>query len=686
MAGGHDTAAPGAPGAQGALGAAGAPVAGGALGAQMRLTKVIVLGSTLLAFAAHAWLLSPLHPWLWWVVAAAFGTSLAISKASLTLGLVGPLLLAYTAPVVLMLSAGGLDYSLIVVWLALVAGPIFAGSDWRRWHTPAWWTLALVAWAVILALTWPVIALREIDFSLIAAGTLNTPNGLFAPAPPISAASVVLTALGQMIGLLWLDFLWARFGTARLPQVERFVLIPMILSVAFASAVGLYQKAVDITWLSVKPWSELGRAAGTMLDGNSFGTAAAIWASLTLALTWRLGWPIAAGAVVTALLAAGMWASGSRTALLVLLVGLASLAVALPPGARRRDGRFWTILIPAATVVILMFGLRSSDPNNPLARLMEGLPGETGGLATIAHQLWERGGYASVTARMLADYPWTGIGVGTFPLLAREVGVVTLAISILGDNAQNWWRHQIAELGLLGAIPAVALSIGILSMLVAGTPVGTHRRSVTVIRGTVLGVGLVCLVGVATQHPALFLTFVTIVFWLGALLETPPRPLAPGPWWGVFALALFVVAGQMSDATNDLRVPHRALKYNFTYGYGFSEPEPDPVLGMTRHTRTHAVGVIEAEHAYFRVTLIVPQATTAQPVQVRLWRARNLILDQRVSSSEPIVRFIGVVAGDDQLMIELDVSRAAADGTGLTFAGTWLREIPAGTDPGLVVP
>ena len=34
----------------------------------------------------------------------------------------------------------------------------------------------------------------------------------------------------------------------------------------------------------------------------------------------------------------------------------------------------------------------------------------------------------------------------------------------------------------------------------------------------------------------------------------------------------------------------------------------------------YAVGVITAEHAYFQVTMIVPQATTAEPVQVSLWR------------------------------------------------------------------
>ncbi|HUE84676.1 MAG TPA: O-antigen ligase family protein [Vicinamibacterales bacterium] len=653
----------------------------------MRLTKVVVLGSTLLAFAAHAWLLSSQHPWLWWTVAGAFGVSLAIARVSLTLGLVGPLVLAYIAPAVLMISAGTLDYSLIVVWLALVAGPIFAGSDWRGWHTPGWWTIALVAWALILALTWPVIALREIDFSLIAAGTLNTPNGLFAPAPPISAASVVLTALGQLLGLLWLDFLWSRFGTARLPQAERFVLVPMVLSVAIASAVGLYQKVVDITWLSVAPWSEMGRAAGSMFDGNSFGTAAAIWAPVTLALTWRLGWPIVVGATVTTLLAVGMWTSGSRTALLVLTFGIAAIAVALLRGSRRWYARFGSVaLLAATTVVLLVIAARRADPSSPLARVMKMIPSDTEGLATLARVLWEREGYGPVATRMVADYPWTGVGVGAFPLLAPDYFFLEHGHTIFGDNAQNWWRHQIAELGLPGALPAIAVTVGILSMLLVGPPPATHRAAVTVLRGTIFGVGLASLVGMGTQHPALFLTFVTLVFWLGALLETPPRPLPPRPaWWGVVGIAMLIAAGQIYNATHDLRVPHRALAHNFTYGYGFSEPEPDPVLGMVRHTRRHAVGVIAAEHAYFQVTLIVAQATTADPVRVRLWRERDLILDQPVSGSAPLVRFVGVASGDDQLMLELDVSRTATDGTGLTFAGTWVREIPAGTHPALVM-
>ena len=134
-------------------------------------------------------------------------------------------------------------------------------------------------------------------------------------------------------------------------------------------------------------------------------------------------------------------------------------------------------------------------------------------------------------------------------------------------------------------------------------------------------------------------------------MKFPRRQSAASPiWWsGVLLLAGAVAVGQAFSASTDLRVPHRALTHNFTYGYGFSEAEADPALGMVRQTRKHAVGVITAEHAYFQVTMIVPQATTAEPVQIRLWRGRDLIVDYRVNGPEPVVRFVGVPQGDDQL-------------------------------------
>ena len=662
-----------------------------------RLAKTLVLTSAVLALCAHVALTTREHEWLWWVTAVAFGSSVALAWASLRLSLVAPLVLAYTAPAALMLLADTTDYSLIVIWLALLVGPVVVGSDWQRWRTPARWTIALAAWALILALSWPVIALREIDFSLIAARTLNTPNGVLAPPPPFSAALVILAALGQLVGLLWLDMLWARFGGARARDAERWVFAPLMVSIMLACGVALWQKSVDITWLSVEPWPRLQRAAGTMLDANSFGTAAAVWAPLGLALAWRRGWPTMLGLGVTTLALGGMWTTASRTAFLVAAIGVVGIAAALVQFSRRARAAqagspvsryaIAFLVMAAGAGIVVTLSVRGETQASPLARLIETIPSESeGGLRAVGRDLWERDGYGTAVVRAVTDHPWTGLGVGAFPLLAPDYFRLETGGFIPSDNAQNWWRHQVAELGVIGALPAMIVSMGIFLMLVVGKAAGEARAAVMLLRGAIAGVGLASLVGMGTQHPALFLTFVTMVFWTGALLDAPaPGDRPGGAWWGVILLAIVVAAGQAYSAVNDLRVPHRAERHGFTYGYGFSDPEQDPKLGEVRRAATHAVGVIPAEHAYFHVVLIAPHATTDEPVRVKLWRRGELIVDQRVSGPEPIERYLAVAPGTRQLMVELDVSRAAEDGTALQVASQWLRELPEGTNPGLVV-
>jgi hypothetical protein len=464
----------------------------------------------------------------------------------------------------------------------------------------------------------------------------------------------------------------------------------MVLSIALACAVALWQKTMDPAWLSVEPWPRLGRASGLMLDANSFGTAAAVWAPLALAVTWRLGQSTIIGTALTGLLAAGMWTSGSRTALLVATIGVSAILIALLWRSRSWQTRYAPIaLLLVAALMVVVFSFRGGDQSSPLARLMDTIPSAAeGGVPQLARDLWDRNGYGIAAARAIGAHPWTGVGVGAFALLSPEYSYLETGAIIPGDNAQNWWRHQIAELGFIGALPALAVSLGILSMLALGTPDTGNRAVTTLLRGTLVGLGLASLVGVGTQHPALFLTFVTIVFWLGALLSAPApaqHDVPPTWWWGALAVAFAIAAGQAVSAFGTLRVPQRAVTHGFTYGYGFSAPRPDPLLGMVRHTDRHAVGVVVAEHAYFYVTLVAPHATAGEPVQVTLWRGRDLIVDQQVSGPEPIVRFVGVPAGARRLMLEVDVSRTAADGTGVKLAGTWVREIPEGTHPGMVV-
>lgn len=655
-----------------------------------RVSRGLVLASVLLAFAAHVILLASTHWWLWAVTASVLVASFMLARWSFTAGLLPALLLAYTAPAVLALLTSVTQHEVIVVWLATVAGPLYAASDWRRWHVPGWWGIAAVAWALVLALSWPVIALREIDFSVIAAATLNTPNGLAAPPPPLSAASVVLTALGQLIGLLWLDLLWARFGARRLHDAERAIALPLLVSIAIASGVAIAQKTVDLTWLSAEPWPRLGRAAGTMLDANSFGTAAAVWATLALLVGRRVGWPAPAGAGIAALLGAGMWASGSRTALLIFAVGVLAIVLASVRRATTWRGRSLVLaLVIVAGVALPFLATRSGDVSSPLARVMATIPAsEEGGLSRLAYDLWDRNGYGAAANRALAQHPLTGVGVGAFPLLATDLFFMERGTIIPPDNAQNWWRHQLAELGAIGALPAMIVSAGILLMIVAGRARADLAWHVTLLRGALVGVGMAGLLGVGTQHPALFITFVTLVFWLGAALGlgSSSEPLPRAAWAGALAIAIAVVVGQAQSATAALRVPHRAVAHGFTYAYGVSEPETDAAHGTIRRIAAHAVAVVPAEHAFFRLTLVVPHASAASPVALKLRRNGTAIFDQQVTAPEPVVRYVAAAAGTRQLMLELDVAPPSDDGTGLMLAGTWFRDVPPGTDPALVVP
>jgi O-antigen ligase len=658
-----------------------------------RLSRLIVLVSMLLAGAAHAALAGQVLPALPWAAAAAFAISFALAKASLPLALIPALLLAYIAPAVAMVTFGSPDYHHILVWLALLAGAVVAASDWSRWHTPQFLKAPLAAWAIVVAVTWPIVAGREIDFSTVAARTLDTPNALLGGPPALTAAWVTSVALGQLIGVLWLDLLWARFGTERLRRAERVVLVPLAISAAIASAAGVYQRYVDLNWLVVGDWPSLGRAAGLMLDANSFGTAAAIWAPLCLALVWRLGRRFWLGLAFAALLLAGMWVSGSRTALLIAAVGFTAVGVALFHRVRAWQARIAPVaLLLTAAGLILFVAVRSDDRSNPLTRALEILPrAETGGLATFADDLWNRKGYGVAAARAISEHPWTGLGVGAFNQLSTDYYFLSSGLLIPPDNAQNWWRHQIAELGVIGAAPSILLSLLVVLLIWRRQASADHRDAATVVRGVLVGLGLASLLGLTTQHPALWLTFATLLYWLGALVDPAPaamRPawLARAGWAAACAIGVLVAAGQWRSATGDLRVPTRAVRVGFPYAYGFSTPETDAALGPVRWTGRHAVGVVRAEHAYFAVTVTPHPQAVETPARIRVWRGTQVVADVVANGPEAITRILRVPDGARFLMVETDISRSSSDGRGLKVAARWLREAPPDAAPGTVVP
>src|SRR5262249_13722876 len=127
--------------------------------------------------------------------------------------------------------------------------------------------------------------------------------------------------LGHNLGLLWFDWLhrqYAEDGRAFVREVAA----PLAAGAVVACAVGAYQGFVDLTFMSGHLWPHMGRAAGTLMDGNAFGMIAALWAPGLVALAFRLAapWSAIVGAAGLGLSFVGVYTSGSRTALVALAI------------------------------------------------------------------------------------------------------------------------------------------------------------------------------------------------------------------------------------------------------------------------------------------------------------------------------------------------------------------------------
>ena len=80
----------------------------------------------------------------------------------------------------------------------------------------------------------------------------------------------------------------------------------------------------DLTFMSGHSWPHMGRATGTLMDANAFGTIAAMWTPAFVAVAQTFVAPMSAivGVGGLALAFVGVYVSGSRTALIALAIGL----------------------------------------------------------------------------------------------------------------------------------------------------------------------------------------------------------------------------------------------------------------------------------------------------------------------------------------------------------------------------
>jgi hypothetical protein len=215
----------------------------------------------------------------------------------------------------------------------------------------------------------------------------------------------------------------------------------------------------------------------------------------------RLWW-----AVVVDCAAAGLWLSGSRSAM--ASVGVTTVCAALWWTSRR-----WHVatryLVLTVCVIVLAFAAL--------------LPGMDTYFDATGHGARFRIEFTESSYRMIRSYPWLGLGIGQYYQASPMFLNGPLAWAYGSENAHNYFMQIAVETGLLGFATCIGLIVGMLGLIARAV-----TRSPGNYRLLGIGCGIVAfLLTCTTGHP--FLTpEVAFPFWLAAglavALSAPTTP------------------------------------------------------------------------------------------------------------------------------------------------------------------
>lgn len=567
---------------------------------------------------------------------------------------------AATTPAFIRVGWGLFDLTNGGIWLAPLLAVILADARARDWSMPRAWAVPLALWALCVAVTWPIVVLREADFAWSAVVDFQTAvTGQGLPVP-VSAIWIAHVASAHIVGVLWIDSLWRVYAGAR-ARFEREIVLPLFAAIMASVAVASYQANVDPGFLSPTAYAAAGRATGLLLDGNVLGVLAAMCGPALLVVThrapgaWRL--PAALGALACLV---AVWGSGSRTAVLAAAITVPFSLLALWTGARTLTAR--VAAVASAVTVLAGIGVAAASGrlSGPLDRFQLMFERSWASGQGLAQYLWDRDGFGPAAARMFEEHPVVGVGVGTFHSLVLDYSHwVNPSLGVGSDNAQNWARHLLAELGTLGSLGAIVFALVLAVSLVRPSPRGS-RIEAWLVASALAGLGAASLLGVPTQHAFVLIVFWSFAFW-HQVIRTPesagePTANVPLVWGLVIVLATVFTAGTIVTARDELRVSNRAVRFGWSYMRGFHRLETGD--GPFRWTRREAKAVIPAQPGYLKLSYFVHHDDVAtSPVAVRILVRGKTAVDAIVSDQQARTVYVAIPPGIRSVAIETSVSR-----------------------------
>lgn len=575
------------------------------------------------------------------------------------------LIFTYIFPIVIR-TVTGLNYSpFSAVWTSGLLGAMAPDVLRAGWHVPARWRPAFVCWAITVIAGTLIIVLREFDFTWAVVFSTTVANSSAGGWPSFVVTWALHSSLVLLSGMLWFDWLFAMPRGYFRPAV----VVPLAISCAAMAAAAIYQLFVDVSALNPTIYGAIGRASGTVMDANLCGTIAGLWigGAVLLLMRSRLRYRVVLLVCSVAACWLAVWGSGSRTGFAAALIvsGFVAAAFSRERGIPARSAALAAAAVLAAAVVLFS----AANVVGPVQRIRQMFPTvDARSLRAFASEMWNRNGYGAIGTAMIRDFPVFGIGVGGFNAMqadfARSHGLPILP----PDNAQNWYRQQVAELGVAGSIGWLWWSIVFGTFVLRGRHGDPAAR---VARGMIVAFALVSLVGMPGQEVPAAITFWLAAFWFVHVAGTPPDdvPITRRQWAAAMASVLVFAAGTAWMAATVMRVPARAQRFGWPYSYGFYKPEtgifgPGPGWAGSR-----AVWVFNSPREWFMVTLSADYralrgsgfpATAGhvltRPSDVRLWCNGRPLLNERLTTTAPVTIYVRVGADHRWTLLESSVS------------------------------